>query len=281
MPDQATSLRNLLLRESAVGGEAPHSRLIVVAGGKPSLGVTTLGVNLAVALARNGLRTVLIDADLQRADAAILCGCSPTPNLGEVLAARRDIHEVLQRGPGGMQLIAGMNVADARTQCTPKTQNRFLRQMHSLGKHVDIFVVDAGSAPTDFARQLWASADDVLLVTSPDVVAVMDSYAAIKTMFTPAPKAPQLRLVVNQAEDQPQAEDVFRRIDQSCQRFLDISLQLAAALPVDSQAVQAARHGVPVLLLTPQSPLCRAIDHLTDELLKEPEERPTVAQRAA
>jgi flagellar biosynthesis protein FlhG len=280
MLDQASTLRHLLLREHAAGGEAPHSRLIVVAGGKPSLGVTTLSVNLAVALARSGSRTVLIDADLQQADAAILCGCSPTPNLGEVLASRRDIHEVLQRGPGGMQLIAGMNVADARTQTTTKGQKRFLRQLHSLGKHVDVFVVDAGSAPTDFARQLWAAADDVLLVTSPDVVAVMDSYAAIKTMFTPALKHPQLRLIVNQAEDQAQARDVFRRIDQSCQRFLEVSLTLAAALPVDSQAVQAARHGVPVLLLTPQAPLCRAIDQLTDDLLKEPE-APTSGVRGA
>jgi flagellar biosynthesis protein FlhG len=280
MPDQASSLRNLLLREHAAG-DAPHSRLIVVAGGKPGLGVTTVGVNLAVALARHGLRTVLIDADLQQPDAAVLCGCSPTPNLGEVLASRRDIHEVLQRGPGGMQLIAGVNTADTKSRGTEKSQGRFLRQLSALGKHVDVFVVDAGCTPTDFARQLWAGADEVLLVTSPDVVAVMDSYAAVKTMFTPAPHAPQLRLVVNQAADQTQAEDVFRRIDQSCQRFLAVSLQLAAALPVDSQAVQAARHGVPVLLLTPQAPVSRAIDQLTDDLLREPEPQATTTRRAA
>lgn len=255
--------------------------MIVVAGGKPGLGVTTVSVNLAVALARNGLRTVLIDADLQQPDAAILCGCSPTPNLGEVLASRRDIHEVLQRGPGGMQLIAGINIADVKSRGTEKSQGRFLRQLSSLGKHVDVFVVDAGSGPTEFARNLWAGADDVLLVTAPDVVAVMDSYATVKTMFTPAPLAPQLRLIVNHAADQTQADDVFRRIDQSCQRFLDVKLQLAAALPVDIQAVQAARHGVPAILLTPQAPVSRAIDQLTDDLLKAPEERASGTRRAA
>lgn len=288
MPDQASSLRNLLLRAAAAGGDTLHSRLIVVAGGKPGLGVTTLSVNLAVALARNGSRTVLIDADQQQPAAAVMCGCSQSPNLGEVLAARRDIHEVLQRGPGGMQLIAGINRAEAKPTgrpatevCTPKSQARFLRQLHSLGKHVDVFVVDAGSAPTDFARQLWAAATDVLLVTSPDVVAVMDSYAAVKTLFTPAARTPQLRLVVNQADGQAQAEDVFRRIDQSCRRFLDVSLELAAALPSDSQAVQAARHGVPVLLLAPQSPLCRGIDQLTEELFTETESQAAPIRRAA
>jgi flagellar biosynthesis protein FlhG len=128
---------------------------------------------------------------------------------------------------------------------------------------------------------LWAGADEVLLVTSPDVVAVMDSYAAVKTMYTPAAQGPQLWLVVNHAADRAEAEDVFRRIDQSCQRFLNVSLQLVAALPVDTQAVQAARHGVPVLLLTPQAPLSRAIDQLTDDLLKEPEGQSPSLHRAA
>jgi flagellar biosynthesis protein FlhG len=264
MSDQASPLRNLVLREAGAG-ESPRSRLIVVAGGKSGVGVTTISVNLAVALAKHGLRTVLLDADLERPDAAVLCGCSQSPGLGEVLISKRDIHEVLQRGPAGLQIVSGI-AADGKTSCTPKSQQRLLRQLHSLSKHVDAIVIDAGAAPTDLGRQLWAAAEDVLLVTSPDVVAVMDSYAAVKTMFTPAPIAPQLRLVVNQAQDQEQALDVFRRIDQSCQRFLEVSLRREAALPRDEQAKQAARHGVPVLVLTPHAPLSRAIDQLADAL---------------
>lgn len=274
MPDQASPLRNLILRESN-GSTLPRSRMIVAAGGKTGVGVTTTCVNLAVALAKHGLRTVLIDADLQQPAAAVLCGCAQTPGLGEVLAAKRDIHEVLQRGPAGLQLISGiMNPTQA--QSTHKSQQRLLRQLHSLGKHVDVIVIDAGSGATEFARQLWAAADDVLLVTSPDVVAVMDTYAAVKTMSTPATVAgnslaPQLRIVVNQAQDEAQASDVFRRIDQSCQRFLNIRLQLAAAFPLDEQAKQAQRHGVPVTVLTPQSPLSRAIDQFAHALVPQDE----------
>lgn len=271
MPDQASPLRNLILRESSGASALPRSRMIVTAGGKNGVGVTTTCVNLAVTLAKHGLRTVLIDADLQQPAAAVLCGCALSPGLGEVLAAKRDIHEVLQRGPAGLQLIPGIMQANSQTQFTAKSQQRLLRQLHSLGKHVDVIVIDAGSAATDFARQLWATADDVLLVTAPDVVAVMDTYAAVKTMYTTAsatlPNTPRLRIVVNQAHDDAEATDVFRRIDQSCQRFLDIKLQLAAAFPLDEQAKQAQRHGVPVTVLTPQSPLSRAIDQFAHALV--------------
>jgi flagellar biosynthesis protein FlhG len=281
MSDQASPLRNLVLREAAAAGELPRSRMIVVAGGKSGVGVTTVSVNLAVALAKHGQRTVLLDADLQQPDAAVLCGCLQSPGLGEVLASKRDIHEVLQRGPAGLQLVSGI-ASDGKSPCTPKSQQRLLRQLHSLSKHVDVVVIDAGSGPTDLARQLWAAADEVLLVTSPDVVAVMDSYAAVKTMYTPAPVAPHLRLVVNRANDHEQALDVFRRIDQSCQRFLEVSLHMEAALPRDEQAKHAARHGVPVLLLTPHSPLSRAVDHLAGALVPVDEDtQPTEFRRAA
>jgi flagellar biosynthesis protein FlhG len=271
MPDQASPLRNLVLRESSSASALPRSRMIVTAGGKSGVGVTTTCVNLAVSLAKHGLRTVLIDADLQQPAAAVLCGCALSPGLGEVLASKRDIHEVLQRGPAGLQLIPGVVHGNLQSNGSSKFQQRLLRQLNSLGKHVDVIVIDAGSAATDFARQLWATADEVLLVTAPDVVAVMDTYAAVKTMYTPASVAnsvaPRLRIVVNQSHDDAEATDVFRRIDQSCQRFLDIRLQLAAALPLDDQAKQAQRHGVPVTVLTPQSPLSRAIDQFAHALV--------------
>jgi flagellar biosynthesis protein FlhG len=282
MPDQASPLRNLVLRESAASADHGHSRLIVVAGGKAGLGVTTVGVNLAVALARHGLRTVLIDADLECANAAALCGCATSPGLGEVLASRRDIHEVLQRGPGGIQLVAGVAKSETRGPCPPKAQQRFLRQLNSLSKHVDMLVVDAGSVPTELARQLWAAAHDVVLVTSPDVVAVMDSYAAVKTLYSPGQQsASQVRLLVNHAGHDAEAADVFRRIDQSCQRFLGVALELAGTIPSDDQALQAARHGVPVLLLSPHSPLSRSIDALADGLIPaEADEQPPLRRAA-
>jgi flagellar biosynthesis protein FlhG len=238
-------------------------------------------VNLAVALARHGLRTVLIDADLECADAAALCGCATSPGLGEVLASRRDIHEVLQRGPGGIQLVAGVAKSETRGPCSPKAQQRFLRQLNSLSKHVDMLVVDAGSVPTELARQLWAAAHDVVLVTSPDVVAVMDSYAAVKTLYSPGQTASQVRLLVNHAGHDAEAADVFRRIDQSCQRFLGVALELAGTIPSDDQALQAARHGVPVLLLSPHSPLSRSIDALADGLIPaEADEQPPLRRAA-
>src|SRR5262245_12233773 len=81
--------------------------MLVVSGGRPGVGATTLAVNLATALAQDAHRVVLIDADLYRADVASHCNLPHGLNIADVLAGRRNIHEVLQLGPAGMQILAG------------------------------------------------------------------------------------------------------------------------------------------------------------------------------
>jgi MinD-like ATPase involved in chromosome partitioning or flagellar assembly len=47
---------------------------IAVSGGKGGVGKTTIAVNLASWLARNGRQTLLVDADFGMANSHILCG---------------------------------------------------------------------------------------------------------------------------------------------------------------------------------------------------------------
>src|SRR6185436_17726008 len=103
-------------------------------------------------------------------------------DIGDVLAGRRSIHEVLQRGPAGMQILAGAASAEVRDSVGERAILRLLKQMRSLGPHTDWLLVDAGNQPSEFTERLWSAADRVLLVTSPDAVAVMDTYALVKTL---------------------------------------------------------------------------------------------------
>ncbi|MFW6170762.1 MAG: MinD/ParA family ATP-binding protein, partial [Planctomycetota bacterium] len=98
MLDQAAELRNLVSQTardtSQRAGFVP--RLVVFSGGKGGVGVSTLAINIAVALVDQGLRVVLVDADLYRADIAPLCNLPERGHVGDILSARRDIHEVLE-----------------------------------------------------------------------------------------------------------------------------------------------------------------------------------------
>jgi flagellar biosynthesis protein FlhG len=285
MSDQAAQLRRLMLHAGRTPGpdDIPAPRTIVVSGGKEALGTTTVAVNLAIALAAHGLRVVLIDANLYRADVATHCGLRETPGIGEVLAGRKSIHEVLHRGPAGIQVVVGTRTAEVRNSCSERALQRMLRQVEGLGRHADFVLIDAGNGASEPTIRFWQAADEVLLVTSPDAVAVMDTYATVKTLLGRSTTRKPLRLVVNQAADVAQAADVHRRIDQSCLRFLGVSLGLAGWLPDTPKSPASSRQGQPMIVAQPESAWTAAVEQLADRLLSDPhfEKQHTRPQRMA
>lgn len=275
MLDQAEKLRRLVSRSAATGSRpSAGPKLLVVSGGKPGVGATTLAVNLAVTLASDALRVVLVDADFAHSNIASQCGISESIGIGDVLAGRRSVHEAIQRGPAGLQIIAGWPAAEPRGAIPDRISPRVRRQFQSLAPHADWVVIDCGHESRGLVSEFWSAAEQVLLVTSPDAVAVMDSYSLVKTLLSRQPlcsrqpQAPPLGLVVNLAEDEVSAADVHRRVAQSCQRFLGISPDFAAALPCDPAAAAALRIKLPLALQSPPGPLGAAIQDLAQRLIQ-------------
>jgi flagellar biosynthesis protein FlhG len=237
MHDQASQLRALV--RSAAKAEA-HSALapprkIAISGAKGGVGVTTVAVHLSIALAGQGSRVVLVDADMNHPDVASLCQLEPRNTIADVLAARRTVHEALHRGPAGIQILPGVWSATMVPDCSPAAQNRLLRELDCLGRHADFVVLDVGSGLNHVLRRFWHAADSVLLITTPDRMAIVDAYAAIKVLGAPRSDL-HVELLVNRA-DADTAAATHRRMDHACQRFLKRRLELAGHIGIDERRI--------------------------------------------
>lgn len=249
---------------SSTGLPQPH--IFAVSGGHVGVGATTISLNLAIALVQQGQRTVIVDADLPRAEVAGLCGVSPTANISDVLAGKRSIHEVLERGPGGIQLAAGCDSPHCRSLCTDRSIGRLLAQIEALGRHAEAVVIDAGSAPTDLTSRIWQAADQVLVVTTLDAVAVMDAYALIKSLAGRDETGP-LSLLVNLAGSESLASDVHLRMHRSCQRFLRVGIEHAGWIPPADRRESAENPPVPWMLRQPAPEAAQKMEQVAARLL--------------
>lgn len=239
MTDQTDRWRALRGPAPEHPGGPPAYRRLVVSGGRPNVGATTLALAVGLTLAREGQRVVLVDADLARGDLTAACGdVRPQGHLADVLQGRRTIHETLVLGPDGTQVLPGSPGASVRDSIGRRAIHRLLRQFEELGPHADWLVIDAGNQPSELAASLWTIANRLLVVTSPEPATVMDTYAFIKTMLSGGKHPGWIGLVVNHTPDEQVAVDVHRRIDQSCRRFLGLPVQLGAAIPPDRQPTQ-------------------------------------------
>jgi flagellar biosynthesis protein FlhG len=267
MNDQAAELRKLVLRamRDARPGTGPIPRLVVLSGGQMGVGVTTLAVNLSVALADQGSRIVLIDADWYQPSVASLCGLDRQLTVADVLIAGRDIHEALQLGPAGIQIMPGLGDPDRPPEFSAMALERFLRQLLQLGRHADFVVVDLGAGTNDLVRRLARAAEDVIVVCTTEPTAVMDAYARIKLTLTGSDPESQA-LIVNRAESEEQSAEVFGRMNRSCQRFLGHGLELLGFVPDDAEVLAASRVQAPYVQAHPLSLATRATQQIAARL---------------
>jgi flagellar biosynthesis protein FlhG len=265
--DQADELRQLVLRTAIRdrGADAPAAPIVAVAGGKGGVGATTVAVNVAVALARQGRRAVLVDADFHQPDATALCRLRESGTVADVLDGRRTVHEILQRGPAGIQVLPGAWGARAVTECGPLAQQRLVAELRRLGPHADVIVLDAGSSSNAVAARFWQAADLAVFVTTDEPAAIMGCYAAIK-LLTAGRYGGHIRVLVNKTTTAERAGDVAARIDQACQKFLALSIDTATHLPYDPAVADAAQRERPVVPHAPSSDAARAVERLADQL---------------
>lgn len=248
--DQANALRRLVERSrSDKGGAAAPPRVCTVVGGKGGVGVTTAAVNIAAAFAAQGDRTLLVDADPGGGNVAFHCGLEPCDGLADLLSGEKTLSQAVQEGPGGMRILASLWTNDVLRDASGKRLEKLADSFRASGRLFDTVVVDAGTGLNRVVRRFWRGSDAILLVTTPDLTAVMDGYATIKVNRTAAvPTA----AAVNFCDDDSTAGEVFARLSHACRRFLSLELAFAGRVTKSRRVAESARKRVPCLLALPE-----------------------------
>lgn len=266
--DQARGLRSLLERRSRVlhdapGDERATSRTIAVTSGKGGVGKSVIAVNLAVAFAQRGLKVCLLDGNQGLGNVALLCGLNSYWNLTHVIAGARRIEDVVLSGPAGFHVLPGVSGLQGLALLPGAIQQQLCAQLDQLERQYDLLIVDTGSSSHPLARNLAASADHTLIVTSPEPTSIADGYATLKSLY--ATDGPELSVIVNQSTEDQTAR-ILTRVDQTARTFLHARLSTGIGIPADPVVVESVRQRVPFQQTAPGSAASRAVRRLADRL---------------
>jgi flagellar biosynthesis protein FlhG len=159
-----------------------RARVVTVGGGKGGVGKSIVALNLAASIAQEGRRVVIADLDLGTANQHLLLGLrNPKAGLQYLLdGATSDGEECLtETGVPGLKLLAGTagTLGDADIDHAQKIG--LLRKLRAL--KADIVVVDVGAGVGYHALDFFDLGSRKLIVTTPEVTAVHDAYAFLKS----------------------------------------------------------------------------------------------------
>ncbi|NLK09117.1 MAG: MinD/ParA family protein [Firmicutes bacterium] len=266
--DQAAALRTIAAQRASQRRRSEYSRVIVVTSGKGGVGKTNISVNLGIALAEQGLRVALMDADMGLANADILLGINPPYNLAHVINGEKTIKEIMAQGPAGLKLIAGGSGMTELADISRYNLSNLVNSLQDLDDALDILLIDTGAGITSSVLSFALAGDEILVVVTPDPTSLADAYGLVKVLDRRNHSA-SVRIVVNMCENQKQGQEVFTKLDGVAKRFLSRQLLWGGMVPRDAVVPRAVRAFQPFYLVYPRSQAAAAIRQLAGQITAE------------
>jgi flagellar biosynthesis protein FlhG len=279
--DQATQLRLLMGQGDRLSAPASslrpqvedppwratslRARVFAIASGKGGVGKTNIAVNLALSLAREGKRVVLVDADLGTANVDVVLNTQSPYGLSDVIAGRRTLGDVAVHLERNLRLIVGASGLSTAADLGPLERRRLIDELAALEYDCDILLLDCGAGISQNVVAFARAADELLLVTTPEPTALTDAYALVKVLSRADHRSP-ITLVVNQAATLREGQIVADRFASVAARFLGIGLTTHGHILRDDHVGQAVRQRVPFVTQFPKSPAATCIAALAQRV---------------
>ncbi len=244
-------------------------RLVAFTGGKGGVGKSLLAANTAIAMAMNGRRTVLFDADLQLANIDVMLGLKPEHNLQSVVLGEKSLRDILLEGPGGVKIVTGGSALNGLMNAGPKRMATFLDQLESLNNVADIVVFDTGSGLDQRVMTFLRIAHEVVLVTTPDPTSVTDAYATLKVLLKKQPDV-AVSVLANFVRNEDEARHIFATLNAISREFLGYSLRSLGHVHADLEALQSIRSRKALVVNQPESMAARDIRRVATALAAGP-----------
>jgi len=233
-------------------------RIVAVTSGKGGVGKTTLSVNLALALHQLDHRVLLVDADMGLGNVHVLVGKQPKRTLANFIAGQGSIVDAILPGPNGMDILYGGSGMPHLANLTRTQMQSFVHELTKLSDSYDFVVVDTAAGIAPNVLDYLSIADEILVVTTPDLSAILDAYGMIKAVRESHLPA-DIHSMVNQVADEKEAEAVFSRLSACTQKFLQFSPRPIGFVEKDERILQAGRRRVPYLIEDPTQKAAKQI----------------------
>ncbi len=241
-------------------------RVFAVSSGKGGVGKTTLAANLAYALAEAGHEVLVFDGDLGLANVDVLFGLTPRFHIGDVLAGRCSLREILLTGPNGVKILPASSGVTKLTTLSEGEKIRLLEEFEDLALGLDWVFLDTPAGISENVLYFNLASQERILICTPEPTALTDVYALIKVLYRRY-GVKRFHLVVNWVRRKGQALEIYRQLLRVIERFLgSISLNFLGAIPFDRQVSEAVRAQQPLLLLFPESQASKAIRRIAYDL---------------
>lgn len=260
--DQAMGLRRM--------ANPKPVKVLAVTGGKGGIGKTNVSVNLALAMANEGRRVMLLDADFGLANIDVLLGLHPTANLSHVLKGEISLDEIIVHGPGGVKIVPASSGLQEMSELGSTQHAGIISAFSELSHDIDTLIIDTAAGISASVTSYSRAAQEVVVVLCDEPASITDSYALIKLLNREYGIC-KFHILANMVGNIQDGRVLFNKLSRVTDRYLDVALDYMGAIPFDEYLKKAVQKQKAVFEAYPRSKSALAFRKLAQKAGSWPE----------
>ena len=232
-------------------------KIIVIISGKGGVGKTTTAINLAAAINYFGQDFLIIDGNLSTPNVGIHLNAPEVPiNLNHVLRGEAEPFEAVYEHDSGMKILPSSLSIKELKKTNPEKLKKYKKNFKKMADHV---IVDCAAGLGHEASCAMEIADELIIVTNPEMPAITDALKAVK--LAESLKKPVKGVIVSRVK-----KDDIELPAEVVKEMLEIPI--LGMIPEDISVKKSIKEKDAVVHTHPKSSAARAYKELAAKLLE-------------
>lgn len=233
-------------------------RMIVIASGKGGVGKTTTAINLGAAIKGFNRDVLIIDANMSTPNVGIHLNSPEVPiNLNHVLQRKAHPYESVYVHESGIKVIpSSLSIKELRKLKMERLKD-FKNEFKGLA---DIVILDCSAGLGKEALSVMEMADEIILVSNPEMPAITDALKTIKV--AESLRKPITGIIITRVR-----KNNYELSPETVKEMLEIPV--LGMVPEDILTQDALRNKRPLVQLHPKSKSARAYKEIAARLINE------------
>lgn len=273
-------LNNRLLNSDRLPDKSEKPSLMAIISGKGGSGKSVIAYNLADSLARQGTRTLLVDADWNFGNLHLLANLIPTTTLYDITEGRLPAVEAATKLRNNLDLIVAPSAIQTGIELNVNRFARFVEKIRDDFRSYDLILFDTPTGQIDLLNIISAASDLNLFVINPELTSIANNFGLLKLLIK---LNNQLNpyIFVNRADSGKDSEYIYRKLAALAGRYLKKIPFYAGYLYVHQSIVGSVERQKTLQETDSESPLndqfSTLCNFITEELLEGAEDKQTKA----
>lgn len=232
------------------------SKIIVITSGKGGVGKTTSAINIGAAIHQFGGDVIVLDANLTTPNVGLHLNSPEVPVcLNHVLNDGAELFEAIYEHDSGLRIIPSSLSIKELKKIKPEKLKNLKKNLKNLSEYI---IVDSAAGLGDEAIQVIAMADEIIIITNPEMPAITDALKAIK--IAEEMKKPIIGVIMTRVK-----KDKIELSPETVKEMLEIPI--LGMIPEDLDIKRALNKKGAIVHIYPKSNASRAYKEIAANLI--------------